>query len=166
MASAATESTGPRSTLRPRQSTAQTAATPVRLVRALTVTVVIWQPSPAAAGDPNNASSLAPCTTDADSTIPSESCGTSCLKQWPPPDGFINFQDINAAVFTFSGLPTVTATDVKNLDIHGNDGGDANEDPPNYIVNFDDIGLLAKAFEGWPYPYSDPGDCPDVGAWP
>ena len=117
-----------------------------------------WNATPT--GDPNNASSLTPCTSDADCPAPGEFCGANCVTQWPPPDGFTNVHDINAAVFTFSGLPTVTSTDVPNIDLHGDAGGDANVSPPNYIVNFNDIGLLVKAFEGWPYPYSDPAECP------
>ena len=116
--------------------------------------------------DPDNGSSLTPCTTDADCdpATTGEFCGSTCILQWPPPDGFINFQDINAAVFTFSGLPTVTDTDVPNIDLHG--GTDPTNDPPDYLVNFNDIDLMVKAFAGWPYPYSDPGDCPDDSAWP
>ena len=117
--------------------------------------------------DPNNGSSLTPCTTDADCdpATTGEFCGSTCILQWPPPDGFINFQDVNAAVFTFSGLPTVTATDVANVDLHGGQCSNAAVDPPNYVVNFVDIDLMVKAFAGWPYPYSDPGDCPDVCCW-
>ena len=100
----------------------------------------------------------ATCTVDGDCPP-----GEACIEQWPPPDGFINFHDINAAVFTFSGLPEVTATDVPNIDLHG--GTNPSEDPPNYLVNFNDIGLMVQAFSGYPYPYSDPGDCPDVAGW-
>ena len=116
--------------------------------------------------NPNNGSSLTPCRSDADCNpeLTGEFCGTTCILQWPPPDGFVNFQDISAAVFTFAGLPTVTPTDVPNIDLHG--GTDPSSDPPNYLVNFNDIGLMVQAFAGWPYPYSDPGDCPDVGTWP
>ena len=103
----------------------------------------------------------APCTGDGD--CPS---GRSCLEQWPPPDGFINFHDITAAVFRFSMAPGSAITDVANLDLHGNDGGDAGVDPPNYAVNFADIANMISAFQGWPYPYSNPGDCPDIGTWP
>ena len=115
--------------------------------------------------DPNNGSSLTPCASDADCdpATTGEFCGVTCILQWPPPDGFINFQDINAAVFTFSGLPTVTPTDVPNIDLHG--GTNPSVNPPNYLVNFNDIGLMVQAFAGWPYPYSDPGDCPDVASW-
>ena len=58
---------------------------------------------------------------------------------------------------------TVTPTDVPNVDLHG--GTDPNVNLPNYVVNFNDIGLMVQAFAGWPYPYSDPGDCPDVASW-
>ena len=122
-----------------------------------------WNAPPV--GDPNNASSLAPCAADADCPVPGEYCGANCLEQWPPPDGFTGFHDISSAVFTFSGLPEVTVTDIKNLDLHGNDGGDAGVAPPNHVVNFADIANTVKAFQGRPYPYSDPGDCPDVADW-
>ena len=138
--------------------------------------------------NPNNGSTLTPCTSHADCNACSVSggpgmyasdcpagevcvwtgewCGFDCIFQWPPPDGFINFHDINAAVFTFSGLPTVTPTPAPNVDLHGSATGDASKDPPNYMVNFNDIGLMVQAFAGYPYPYSDPGDCPDVTGWP
>ena len=116
--------------------------------------------------DPNNGSSLTACTTDADCPEPGEFCGTACIEQWPPPDGFPSFMDISAAVFTFSQVPGFTVTKIENLDLHGNDAGDATVDPPNYKVNFDDIGWMIKAFQGYPYPFNDPGDCPDVAAWP
>ena len=88
--------------------------------------------------------------------------GNSCLEQWPPPDHYINFQDVTAAVFTFQQMPGLTVSDVENLDLHGAGGGDPNEDPPNYVVNFADIADTVSAFQGYPYKYSDPGDCPDV----
>ena len=93
--------------------------------------------------------------------------GESCLEQWPPTDGFVNFVDVQAAVFTFAQVPGLTITDVANLDLHGNDGGNAANDPPNFVVNFSDIANMISAFQGYPYPYSDPADCPtDVGTWP
>ena len=103
----------------------------------------------------------AACTVDGDCPF-----GETCLEQWPPPDGFINFHDVTAAMFTFSGLPAVTTTGISNVDLHGNEGGDAGVDPPNYVVNFADIANIVGAFQGRPYPYSDPGDCPENGAWP
>ena len=103
----------------------------------------------------------APCTSDPDCPA-----GETCLEQWPPPDGFANFHDVSAAVFTFSMQPGLTTTDVKNVDLHGNDNGDDTVDPPNYVVNFVDIANMISAFQGRPYPYADPGDCPDIGAWP
>ena len=93
--------------------------------------------------------------------------GESCVEQWPPPDDIINFQDITAAVFTFQQVPGLTVTDVANLDLHGAGGGDPNLDPPNGTVNFADVADMVSAFKGYPYKYSNPGDCPtDVGTWP
>ena len=92
--------------------------------------------------------------------------GESCVEQWPPPDGYINFQDVAAAVFTFQEAPGLTIAKVENLDLHGAGGGDPNADPPNYVVNFADIADMISAFQGYPYKYHDPGDCPDVGIWP
>ena len=52
------------------------------------------------------------------------------------------------------------------VDMHGNDGGDAVADPPNFVPNFSDIAFITLAFQGRPYPFSDPAGCPDVGDWP
>ena len=103
----------------------------------------------------------AACTGDGD--CPS---GETCIEQWSPPDGVANFTDITAAVFAFQQKPGLTLPEVAWVDLHGNDGGAATYDPPNYVVNFADIGFIVRAFQGRPYPFSDPGDCPDVGAWP
>ena len=108
------------------------------------------------------------CHTDANCAGGTDVCvgGEVCIEIWPPADGFTNFQDVNAAVFTFSGLPTVMPTEVRNLDLHGNDAGNPKVDPPNQVVNFSDIANIVAAFEGRPYPYTDPVECPDIGAWP
>ena len=96
-----------------------------------------------------------------------EWCGFTCGVQWPPPDGVINFQDISCAVATYSGgMSGTTPTDKPNVDLHGSGTGNADVDPPNYLINFDDIGWAVKAFAGYPYPFEDPGDCPDVAVWP
>lgn len=47
-----------------------------------------------------------------------------------------------------------------SVDIHGDDFGDAAIDPPNYVVNFSDIQQMVLAFQGNPYPFSAPTDCP------
>ena len=100
-------------------------------------------------------------------TCPGATCPApeTCLEQWPPPDGYVNFQDVTAAAFTFQQLPGLTVTKVENLDVQGGGGGDPNVDPPNYAVNFADIADMVSAFQGYPYKYSDPGDCPDVPDW-
>ena len=102
----------------------------------------------------------------ADCPLPDEFCGGACLEQWPPPDGMINFQDVTAAVLTFSLLPGLTITDVENLDLHGDAGGEPDWNPPNYVVNFADIANMVLAFQGRPYPYRAPADCPTPGSWP
>jgi hypothetical protein len=56
--------------------------------------------------------------------------------------------------------------DITWVDLHGDNGGDASVDPPQGAANFADISGIVAAFSGRPYPYSDPADCPDVGAWP
>ena len=38
--------------------------------------------------------------------------------------------------------------------------------PPNYVINFADIANIVGAFQGYPYPFKDPADCPSVGEWP
>ena len=97
---------------------------------------------------------------DGDSDCPP---GESCLEQWSPPDGFVNFNDVAAAVFAFSQVPGMTLPGIMVVDMHGNDAGDANVDPPNFVVNFADIGFIVLAFQSRPYPFSDPADCPDIG---
>ena len=53
-----------------------------------------------------------------------------------------------------------------DVDLHGNGAGDAVNDPPNGVVNFADIGFMVLAFQGRPYPFSNPAGCPDIGYWP
>jgi len=86
--------------------------------------------------------------------------GQSCIEQWAPPDGATNFDDITATVFLFQSTVGLTVPHVTWVDMHGNDAGDAMVDPPNYVANFSDIDFIVKAFQGRPYPFSDPADCP------
>jgi hypothetical protein len=44
--------------------------------------------------------------------------------------------------------------------------GSAQFDPPNYVANFADVQFFVFAFQGLPYPFLDPADCPDTGTWP
>ena len=92
--------------------------------------------------------------------------GEACIQQWGLPDRVMNFDEITAMVFKFQSLPGKTVPDVRWVDLHGDDGGDANVDPPNFVINFSDIGFAVFAFQGRPYPWSDPADCPDVSSWP
>ena len=98
--------------------------------------------------------------------VPDCPSGESCNPQWSPPDGATNFDDVTATVFLFQSAPGRTVPDVTWVDMHGDDGGDAMVDPPNYIANFADIQFIVLAFQGRPYPFLDPADCPDVGEWP
>ena len=54
-----------------------------------------------------------------------EYCGSTCFEQWPPPDGFINFEDIGAGVKAFQKVPGTVWPDTTWVDLHGNDFGDA-----------------------------------------
>jgi hypothetical protein len=44
--------------------------------------------------------------------------------------------------------------------------GSAMVDPPQGVAGFADVQQIVLAFQGRPYPYADPADCPDVAAWP
>ena len=92
--------------------------------------------------------------------------GESCFEQWPPPEGITNFNDITAAVFAFQQAPGLTLPDVTWVDMHGDGGGSAADDPPNFILNFADIANIVAAFQGRPYPFSDPAQCPNASVWP
>ena len=69
---------------------------------------------------------------------------------WTPPNGVLNFVDVQAAIKTFQGgastAPLIWA--------------DIGPETPNRIVNFNDVLWLILAFIGEPYPFSAPADCP------
>lgn len=95
--------------------------------------------------------------------------GAPCTEVWGLPDAAMNFDDITASVFLFQATPGSAAPDVTWVDLHGNDTGTPGSeafDPPNYVANFSDIQFMIQAFQGLPYPFADPGDCPDAAAWP
>jgi len=112
--------------------------------------------------------------------------GDPCVLAWTPPDGSHGFNEIAATVALFQasgGVPVapyppgvppavdmgsylVVRPDVTWLDLHGDNAGAAAADPPNARANFADIHAEVLAFQGRPYPYLDPADCPDVGEWP
>ncbi len=95
--------------------------------------------------------------------------GQPCSLVWGLPDGIVNFDDVNAVLAVLAPGPKSTAADLTWVDMHGNDSGNPLSeqfDPPNYIANFSDVAAVLQGFAGRPYPFSDPGDCPDVSTWP
>ena len=95
-----------------------------------------------------------PCT-EASDCPPGDVCG-----RYPGPDGYINFHDVGAAVRAFAQLPGTVWPEKTWIDIHGDASGDPITNPPNFVVNFGDIQQMVLAFQGNPYPFSAPGDCP------
>jgi hypothetical protein len=67
---------------------------------------------------------------------------------WSPPNGVVNFNDINATVDAFKGLPTAPPRFWVDLFPCTPDG----------IINFNDIYTVVDAFKGYPYPCPVP--CP------
>jgi hypothetical protein len=95
--------------------------------------------------------------------------GETCIPQWGPPDGATNFDDMTATIFLYQSIPGYTLPDIMSVDIHGDNSGPPGcqaYDPPNYVANFADIAFIILAFQGRPYPFYDPGDCPDIATWP
>jgi hypothetical protein len=95
--------------------------------------------------------------------------GQSCGLVWSEPDGAANFDDVLAAIMLFASLPDTALPHTTWVDLHGDDSatmGSAQFDPPNYVANFADVQFFVFAFQGLPYPFLDPADCPDTGTWP
>lgn len=95
--------------------------------------------------------------------------GETCELAWTLPNGTVNFDDVGAVLARIAPGPMSTIPEVTWVDLHGNASGTPNSqnfDPPNYTANFSDIGAVVFAFQGRPYSYLDPADCPDTGAWP
>lgn len=85
-----------------------------------------------------------------------------CLAAWPPPDGVANFDDVLAALFLFESGPDDVLPHFTWVDMHGDDGSSAIYAPPNGVANFSDMQFIVLAFQGRPYPFADPANCPDV----
>ena len=77
-------------------------------------------------------------------------CGSSVAGVIQPPDGFVNFTDIQAAILGFQNA--VNAPNDSWVDIDPNF--------PNAIVNLADVFRFVQAFQGAPYPYAGPVPCP------
>ncbi|MBI4717421.1 MAG: hypothetical protein HY763_06430 [Planctomycetes bacterium] len=70
--------------------------------------------------------------------------------EWSPPNGEVNVNDFLAAARTFQAAPG--APHRTWVDVH--------DQTPNGVVNLTDVFLLIKAFQGDPYPFADPAECP------
>lgn len=95
--------------------------------------------------------------------------GQACSLVWGPPDGSLNFDDIVAILAVMAPNPKSTPAHMTWVDLHGNGSGlpgSEKFDPPNYVANLSDVAFALRAFAGLPYPFYDPGDCPDVATWP
>ena len=73
---------------------------------------------------------------------------------WTPPDGDVNFDDIDAAVHKFrnlAGAPSKTWADI---------AGDPPKGIPDQLVNFVDIAYVVDGFRGVSYQFDPPEACP------
>jgi hypothetical protein len=76
--------------------------------------------------------------------------GPKVGRVWSGPDGFVNFDDIQAAIQTFEGVtdaPHWARVDVAVAE-------------PDKVVNMTDVQFIILAFEGATYPFAAPADCP------
>ena len=74
---------------------------------------------------------------------------------WSPPNGVVNFSDINAAVGKFQIDPTAPHVTVVDLDPQW----------PNFVINFLDIGSIIAGFQEIAYPVAL-ADCQTVADCP
>ena len=72
---------------------------------------------------------------------------------WTPPQGVTNHDDTTATLKTFQNPNAINATHVSVTDHHPR--------VVNRIVNFDDVFVSLKAFQGYQYPFG----CPDDPCW-
>jgi hypothetical protein len=76
--------------------------------------------------------------------------GEKFVDTWLPADGFVNFNDIQAAVQNFEGASDAPPDYLIDLA----------DEVPNMVVNLTDVQMIILAFEGGLYPYSEPRSCP------
>ncbi|MBU0717048.1 MAG: hypothetical protein KJ749_02270 [Planctomycetes bacterium] len=76
--------------------------------------------------------------------------GSLVASEWTGPNGVVNFDDVVAAVQFFTSA--TTAPPLTWVDIE--------PEVPDAILNFADIMQMVLAFQGEPYPYRAPADCP------
>jgi len=104
----------------------------------------------------------------------SGACGgnpAECKPAWPEPDGFTNFDDVSAALKVFNAfgpnpVAPIPAGVPANPDVPDITWVDMHDREPNSVSNAADVQFIGLAFQGRPYPFPDPVDCPDVGIWP
>ena len=76
--------------------------------------------------------------------------GEKFITIWEPPNGIVNFDDIQAIVQNFESVedaPPLYWVDVA-------------VEVPDFVANMTDVQMITLAFEGGPYPYSEPMSCP------
>ncbi len=69
---------------------------------------------------------------------------------WSAPDGLVGMNDIMATVQRFQAVPTAPPT--MQVDVDGQ--------TPNRVINMTDVLQVVNAYQGEPYPFSDPAGCP------
>ncbi|MBU0718347.1 MAG: hypothetical protein KJ749_08870, partial [Planctomycetes bacterium] len=70
--------------------------------------------------------------------------------QWEGPNGVVNFDDVTAAIQYFMSHPTGPVLEWVEIE----------PQELNFIINFSDIMQIVLAFQGGPYPFVAPADCP------
>lgn len=76
--------------------------------------------------------------------------GSKVGTTWTGPDGFVNVNDVQGALFKFARVED--APHLTWIDLDG--------ESPNGLVNVTDIQLILLAFQDSPYPFPTPADCP------
>ena len=89
----------------------------------------------------------------------------ACVLGWGPPNGFTNVDDTLAVLSVFVAfgpfpvnpippgpMATPQVMDITWVDLH--------DVVPNRVGNADDVASVSLAFEGRPYRFADPLDCP------
>ena len=76
--------------------------------------------------------------------------GAKVDTDWSPPDGFVNMDDIQAAIQSFEVAHTPPPWIWADIE----------DEVPNAVINMTDVQFIVLAFEGAQYPFSAPADCP------
>ena len=76
--------------------------------------------------------------------------GEKFINFWQPPDGFVNFDDIQATIQTFEKFEEAPPEYWVDIAV----------EVPDFVVNMTDVQMIVLAFEGGAYPYLEPMSCP------